>query len=71
MGDLLEPMGPIVAAAGEDLHSLVGEMHLDTIAVELDFVNPAVPGRARSIEDASAGSTKPGRDGLDAECLGF
>ena len=45
MGDLLEAMCPIVAAPGEDLRRLVGKMDLDTVAVELDFVNPAVSGR--------------------------
>jgi hypothetical protein len=40
VGDLLEAMRPIVAAAGEDLRSLVGEVDLDPVAVELDFVNP-------------------------------
>jgi hypothetical protein len=34
-----------VTAAGEDLHRFVGEMNLDAVAVELDFVNPARSGR--------------------------
>src|SRR5690349_1904750 len=45
MGDLLEAVSPIVAAAGEDLRRLIGKMDLDTVAVELDFVNPAFPRR--------------------------
>ena len=51
VGDLLEAVGPVVAAPGEDLDRLVGEMDLDPVAVELDFVNPArcrtAPSRSR------------------------
>jgi hypothetical protein len=43
--DLPEATGPIVAAAGEDLHLLVGQVDLDAVAVELDFVNPSLAGR--------------------------
>ncbi|WP_430641944.1 hypothetical protein [Bradyrhizobium nanningense] len=45
MSDLLEAMRPIVAAPGEDLRRLIGQMDLNTVAVELDFVNPALSGR--------------------------
>ncbi|MGY4408036.1 hypothetical protein ACVIYL_008839 [Bradyrhizobium sp. USDA 3315] len=44
MSDLLEAMRPIVAAPGEDLRRLVGQMDLNTLAVEFDFVNPALSG---------------------------
>ena len=44
-GDLLEAVGPVVAAPGEDLDRLVGQVDLDAVAVELDFVNPALAGR--------------------------
>ena len=44
-GDLLETMRPVVTAPGEYLHRLVGEVDLDPVAVELDFVDPARPGR--------------------------
>ena len=45
VGDLLEAMGPVMAAPGEDLDGLVGQVDLDAVAVELDFVDPAVSGR--------------------------
>ena len=45
VGDLLEAVGPVVAPPGEDLGRLVGQMDLDPVAVELDFVNPALSGR--------------------------
>ena len=48
VGDLPEALGPVVAAPGEDLDGLVGEMDLDAVAVELDLVNPALAGRAPS-----------------------
>jgi hypothetical protein len=44
MSDLLEAVRPIVAAPGEDLRRLIGEMDLNTVAVELDFVNLALSG---------------------------
>jgi hypothetical protein len=34
-----------MTAAGEDLDRLVRQVHLDPVAVEFDFVNPAVAGR--------------------------
>ncbi|MET3966735.1 hypothetical protein ABID62_002799 [Bradyrhizobium sp. S3.9.1] len=40
-GDLLEAFGPVVPAAGEYGDGFVGEMHLDAIAVKLDFMDPA------------------------------
>jgi hypothetical protein len=43
-GDLPEPVGSVVTAPSEYLDSLAGEMDLDAIAVELDFMNP--PGAA-------------------------
>ena len=38
MGGLLETMRPFVAAPGEYLHRLVGEVDLNPVAVELEFV---------------------------------
>ena len=68
VGDLLEAFGPVVAAPGEDLDGLVGEVDLDPIAVELDLVKPAVRRIGTfSIDVASAGSMKPGNGRLDAD----
>ena len=44
VGDLLETIGPVVAPARENLHCFVDEMHLDTIAVELNFMDPSLAG---------------------------
>jgi hypothetical protein len=52
--DLPEALGPVVAAAGEDLDRLVGEVDLDAVAVELGFVNPALSGR-RALNHALGG----------------
>ena len=41
--DLLEPMRAVVSSPREDLHRRVGDVDLDPVAVELDFVNPAFP----------------------------
>src|SRR4029077_3213068 len=41
VGDLAETLGPVIAAPGEDLDRLVGEMDLHPVAVELDFMYPA------------------------------
>jgi hypothetical protein len=35
-------------------------MDLDAVAIELDFMNPSPSGRTLSIDNAKAGSTKPG-----------
>jgi hypothetical protein len=39
-GDLLEPAGPVVAAASENRGALVGDVELDAVAVELDLMDP-------------------------------
>jgi hypothetical protein len=41
VADFFESMRPIMAAPGEDLDGLVGQVNLDPVAIELDFVNPA------------------------------
>jgi hypothetical protein len=64
VADFFEAMRPIVTAPGEDPDRLVGQADLDPVAVELDFVNPSGPDGTFSIEDAKAGSTKPGRGAL-------
>jgi hypothetical protein len=38
----LEAAGPIITAAGEDLDSIVVDVQLDPVAVELDLVDPAI-----------------------------
>jgi hypothetical protein len=58
--DLFESVGPIIAPASEDRHRRVSQVHLDPVAVEFDFVNPPLVGWHLSIDDASAGSIKPG-----------
>ena len=40
VGDFSETLGPIVAAAGENLDRFVHQVHLDSVAVKLDFMNP-------------------------------
>ena len=42
VGDYLEPVRPIVAASGEDLDGLVGQVDLHAVAVEFDFVYPSL-----------------------------
>jgi hypothetical protein len=64
VGDFLETVRPITPAPGEDLDGLVGQVDLDAVAVELDLVDPARSGGTLSIEDAKAGSTKPGNGAL-------
>jgi hypothetical protein len=59
-GNFAEALGPVIAAAGEHLEFAVVQMNLHPIAVELDFVNPALAGWTRSILLASAGAMKPG-----------
>ena len=70
VGDLAEAFGPVVAAAGEDPDGVVVEMKLDAVAVELDFVEPALAGTL-SITDASDGSMKPGNGALTPIAAGF
>jgi hypothetical protein len=69
-GDFLEPLGPVIAAPGEDLGVLVRNVQLNAIAVELDLRDSTLARRdARptgpSIEVANAGSMNPGVLRLD------
>jgi hypothetical protein len=41
----LKTLGPIVAAAGENLDGLVHQVNLDAVAVEFDLMDPAIAGR--------------------------
>jgi hypothetical protein len=42
ISNLAEAFGPVVTAARENLHGLVNDVHLDAIAIELDFVEPTL-----------------------------
>ena len=66
-GDLLEALGPVVTAAGEDLDRLVGQMDLDPVAVELDFVNPALAGRHLLDRGRQGRFDEAGEGRLDAD----
>ena len=67
MGDLLEPMRPVVTAPGEYLHRLVGEVDLDPVAVELDFVDPARSGRHPLDRGRQGRLDEAGQRRLDAD----
>jgi hypothetical protein len=56
-----------VAAPGEDLRRLVGQMNLDTVAVELDFVNPALSGRHLLDRGGQGRFDEAGEGRLDAD----
>jgi hypothetical protein len=43
--DLAEAPGPVIAPASEHLDGVVVDVELDAIAVELDFMDPALAGR--------------------------
>jgi hypothetical protein len=45
VGSLLETVRPIVAAPGENLDAIIGEMDLDAVAVELYLMDPALAAR--------------------------
>ena len=40
LGNLAKAPGPVVATAGIDFDIVVGDVNLNAIAIELDFVNP-------------------------------
>jgi hypothetical protein len=69
--DLLEPVGPVVAAPREDLNVLVGDMELDAAASNLISCSQRAPDGTFSMEDASAGSMKPGKLALTPMAAGF
>jgi hypothetical protein len=71
VGDLLEPVRPVVTAAGEDLDRLVGEVDLHAVAVELDFVDPAGAGRHLLDGCGQGGFDESGQGRLDADRLRF
>jgi hypothetical protein len=41
----LKRYGPVVTAAEENLDILMRQAELDAVAIELDFVDPPIPGR--------------------------
>jgi hypothetical protein len=68
---LLETLGPIVAAAGEDLDRFVYQVNLDAVTIELHLVNPAIAGghflgrrRQRGLDESGEG-----RLHADRRCL--
>ena len=67
VGDLLEAVGPVVAAPGEDLDRLVGQVDLDPVAVELDFVDPARSGRHLVDRGRQGRLDEAGQRRLDAD----
>ena len=64
-------MRPVVAAPREDLHRLVGQVDLDAIAVEFDFVDPAASRRHLPNRGRECGLDESGQRRLDADRLGF
>ncbi|MGY4299900.1 hypothetical protein ACVWXN_007995 [Bradyrhizobium sp. i1.4.4] len=70
MGDLLEAMRPIVSAPGENLRRLVGQVDLDPVAVELDFVNPSPAGRHPLDRGGQGRFDEAGQRRLHADCRG-
>jgi len=61
VGDLLEAIGPVVAAPREDLDHLLATLH--AVAVDLDFVNPARPGGDRRDRGSQPGLVRKGGRG--------
>lgn len=64
-------MRPIMAAPGEDRRRLVGQMDLNTVAVEFDFVNPAGPRRHPVDRGCQGGLDEAGQGRLEADRLGL
>ena len=67
IGNLLETLGPVVAAPCEDLDGFVGEMDLHAVAVELDFVNPSLAGWHAVGRGGESRRDEAGQGRLDAE----
>jgi hypothetical protein len=68
VGDLLEAVCPVVAAPGENLKAVIGEMNLHPVAVEFYFMDPALAarylfdrGRKRRFNEAGVGRLDPCR----------
>jgi hypothetical protein len=71
VSNLLEALGPIVAAAGVDFDRFVSEVDLDAVAIEFDFVDPARSVGTLPMAVASAGSMNPGKGALTPIAAGF
>jgi hypothetical protein len=66
--DLLEAIGPVMAATGEHLDRLVGEVDLDPVAVELDLVDPTLAARCLFDRGRQRRFDQTGVGRLDAYC---
>jgi hypothetical protein len=71
VGDLPEAIGPVVTPPRENPHCFVSEMHLDTIAVELDFMDPSLAGRHAVDRGRQGRLDEAGEGRLDAQRSGF
>jgi len=69
--DLPEALGPVVAAAAEHLDRSISQMELSAIAIEFDFVNPALPARELVNRGCQRGSMNPGKGALTPIAAGF
>jgi hypothetical protein len=60
-----------MTAAGEHGDRLIGEMHLDAVAVELDLMDPAFAGRHAVDRRRQGWLDESGKRRLYADCLRF
>ena len=61
----------IVGPLSGGLHAHVGQVGLDTVAVELDFVNPPITARHFLDRGCQGRFDEPGQGRLEADRLGF
>jgi len=45
VSNLSEAFSPVMTAPSKDFHRLVHDVHLDAVAIELDFVEPSLAAR--------------------------
>ena len=67
VADFLEAIGPVVTSPGENPDRLVGEMNLHPVAVELDFMDPALAVRHPRDRRRQRGLDESGKRRLDAD----
>jgi hypothetical protein len=60
-----------VAAAGQDLDGVVGDLQLDPVAVELDLMDPTLPDGTLAIGEGRAGSMNPKKCAFTPIAAGF